>query len=190
MAIVETWFPVAIYTEQELISVDALESLTAYCLDKNFVEPTGWVGGTLSTHRTHDLLQDSRFNELLNVICQHVNNFAFLHGSKATYEMTNAWLNINTKNTFQEFHTHNGSIFSCAFYLSAPSGSGALVFEDPKPPDMLPLRNIEGDNQLNFIRATYPATTNTLLIFRSYLRHMVQPGTNEEPRISISANFI
>jgi hypothetical protein len=29
-----------------------------------------------------------------------------------------------------------------------------------------------------------------LLIFRSYLRHMVQPGSNIEPRISIAVNFI
>jgi len=195
MPLVETWFPVSIYMEKELISEVESESLLKHCLnirssEFSIDEEIGWIGGTFSTYGTYNLSEDRRFDNLFGLITEHVNNFASMHGSKSKYKIANSWVNINTRGTFQEFHAHAGSVFSCAFYLSAPIGSGRIIFEDPKQPDMCPLREIEEETQLSFGRASYHAEQGTLLIFRSYLRHMVEPGSNEEPRVSLSANFV
>jgi uncharacterized protein (TIGR02466 family) len=192
MPSVELWFPVAIYKEENLISEEENADLIKYCLELSKTVSSGgedWYGDTYNTHGTYDLQNDIKFRPLLNLISMHVNNFASMHNSNATYNISYAWLNINATNTYQELHTHNASIFSCSYYLSAPPGSGSIVFEDPKEPDMFPLKSISDKNQLSFTRIKYEATERTLIAFRSYLRHMVQPGTNIEPRISIAVNF-
>jgi uncharacterized protein (TIGR02466 family) len=190
---VEMWFPVAVYKEENLISQEENAELVNYALELQKKIPSGgedWYGDTYNTHGTYDLRKDIKFRSLLNLISMHVNNFAKMHNSNATYEISYAWLNINKEHTYQELHTHNASIFSCSYYLSAPYGSGGIIFEDPKEPDMFPLKSIADKNQLSFTRIKYPATERTLIAFRSYLRHMVQPGTNIEPRISVAVNFI
>lgn len=190
---VEMWFPVAIYQEENLLSQEDNLELKEYALSlKNNVKPGGedWYGDTFTTHGTYDLRSDIKFKPLLNLISMHVNNFSKMHNCKGHYEISYAWLNFNVADTYQELHTHNSSIFSCSYYLSAPEGSGSIVFEDPKEPDMFPLKKIDDKNILSFTRIKYPAVERSLLIFRSYLRHMVVPGTNKEPRISIAVNFI
>lgn len=189
---IEMWFPVAIYKEEELISIEENTELIKHCLELQKKCPSGgedWYGNTYTTHGTYDLRKDIRFTPLLNKISMHAHNFAKMHNSPGSYEISYAWLNVNSGKTYQELHTHNSAILSCSYYLKSPEGSGHIVFEDPKEPDMFPLKNITDKNQLSFTRISYPPVERSLIMFRSYLRHMVQPGTNTEPRISIAINF-
>ena len=80
-------------------------------------------------------------------------------------------------------------MFSAVYYVKVPEGSGNIIFEDPRMPDMLPVKNIPERNSLSFNKIGYTPAEGTLLIFRSSLRHCVQEGTNVDPRISISMNF-
>jgi uncharacterized protein (TIGR02466 family) len=86
-------------------------------------------------------------------------------------------------------HTHNESTISAVYYISAPPGSGKIVFEDPREPDMLPIRDIPDRNDLSYIKVGYEPQVGQLLIFRSYLRHMVTLNTSILPRISVAFNF-
>jgi len=189
---VEMWFPVSIYKAIDLVAIDYLHELYNHSLFIKESQPDGgdeWYGNTFTTHATYNLANDNKFDFLIATITEHVNHFAAMHNSKASYNLTYAWLNVNSNNTFQEFHTHNDAIFSAVFYIACPDGSGSIVFEDPKEPDMYPLKEIESKNQLSYTRIWYPPIENSLLIFRSYLRHMVEPCKNIEPRISIALNF-
>jgi uncharacterized protein (TIGR02466 family) len=86
-------------------------------------------------------------------------------------------------------HTHNESTISAVYYISAPAGSGKIVFEDPREPDMLPIKDIPDRNELSYAKVGYQAAEGSLVIFRSYLRHMVSLNNNIEPRISVAFNF-
>ena len=186
------WFPVAIYKHVDFLSPDENEELKQTCLSIQQTAPSGgsdWLGGTYNTHGTHDLSKDSRFDNFFNKVSEHVHTFAKLHGSNGKYVNDYSWLNISTAGAWQEFHTHNGNVFSAVYYPAAPKGSGKIVFEDPKEPDMCSLKDVPEKNMLSFIRVGYPVEEGLLLIFRSYLRHLVEPGTNTEPRISIAMNF-
>jgi uncharacterized protein (TIGR02466 family) len=189
---VEMWFPVAIYKETNLLTSDQNKDLFNHSLELRKTVPNGgseWYGDTYNTHDTLDLTNDSKFFPLLDNIQDHCHNFASMHGSTAKYKITGAWLNINEQGTFQEFHTHNNAIFSCVYWVAAPEGSGQLIFEDPKEPDMLQVKSIKEKNPLSFTRIGYAAEEGSLLIFRSYLRHMVEPCNNTTPRVSIAVNF-
>jgi uncharacterized protein (TIGR02466 family) len=112
-----------------------------------------------------------------------------MHGSTGIFSCDYSWVNIADAGQFQEFHTHNGNTFSLTYYITAPEGSGQIVFEDPKEPDMKPVKNITDRNTLSFIKTGIVPKQGSLIIFRSYLRHLVTPGTNATPRISVSMNF-
>lgn len=189
---VEMWFPVAIYTEDYLFSEEQNNVWAQHILNyKNTVPPggDGWYGNTYTTHGTFDILNDPVFDPLVKSITQHVNNFAKMHGSNGVFQCDYAWANIADAGQFQEGHTHNGNTFSLSYYITAPEGAGQIVFEDPKEPDMKPIKKIVDRNTLSFIKTGITPKQGSVVIFRSYLRHLVTPGINTEPRISISMNF-
>lgn len=189
---VEMWFPVAIYRQDDLLTEEENEIIKRSCLEiQNKTPPGGkdWVGGTYNTHGTHNLLKDSRFDNLFDKVLNCVHVFAEMHGSNGKYKNNYSWFNISGVGDWQEFHAHNGNIFSAVYYVAAPEGSGKIIFEDPKEPDMCSLKDVPEKNILSFNRVGYKPQARTLLIFRSYLRHLVEPGKNIEPRISIAMNF-
>lgn len=188
-----TWFPVSIYQQENLLNKEQNFNLKTHSLDMRSKVKSGgteWLGNTYTTLNTFDLKTDIKFKFLIDLMHSHVKQYAKLHGAEdSNYEATGAWLNINDKGTFQEFHTHNDAIFSCVYWVAAPEGSGDLIFEDPKEPDMLRIKNVTNLNPLSFTRINYKAQEGALLIFRSYLRHMVEPCNNSQPRISVAVNF-
>jgi uncharacterized protein (TIGR02466 family) len=190
---IETWFPTAIYQEEKLFSDIENKYWDNYVKTIEQTYKSGgdeWEGGTYTTHGTnYDLIKDPIFAPLVTTVTNHVNAFATLHNSNHHYTPSGAWLNVATGHNFQEMHTHNESMISAVYYISAPPGSGKIVFEDPREPDMLPLKNILVRNDLSYIKVGYEAQEGFLVIFRSYLRHMVLSGKNTDRRISVAFNF-
>ena len=192
MASIDLWFPVAIYEEKNLFPFSKNEEWAEISLELQKSVPSAgqeWYGNTYTTINNHDISKDPRFEELKNEVTKHVNAFAKSHNSDEVYNCHAAWVNVNETGTFQEYHSHSNSVFSAIYYISSPPGSGSVVFEDPKEPDMLPLRGIKERNNLSYCVTKYPCEQGKLIIFRAYLRHLVQPGTNTRPRISAAFNF-
>jgi len=193
MAKIETWFPVAIYTESDLFDKEQNQIWRDYSVKLQSTVLSGgdeWEGGTYTTHdSTYELSKDPMFQPLINKVTAHVNQYAALHNSSYEYKCLGGWLNISTSDNFQEFHTHNDSTISAVYYISAPENAGKIVFEDPKEPDMLPLKNIAQRNELSFIKVGYQPVEGMLIIFRSYLRHSVLRSTMKDLRISAAFNF-
>ena len=142
--IIETWFPIAIYKEENLLSPEQNKEIANYLLSIQPKIKSGgetWIGDTYTTNQTYNLYRDPHLRPLCESIEHHVNYFAKVHKSDAIYRCTNAWFNINVENTFQEYHFHGDSVFSCAYYVSVPDQSGDIIFED--------LKN-SGERQINF----------------------------------------
>ena len=189
---IEEWFPVAIYVKEDLVTTEQNYELAKHCLQikqNTAIGGEGWLGNTYNTLGTHDLYQDKMFQPLVNLITQHVNEFARISGCEGNYTPHTGWFNVADSGSYQEFHAHNANVFSAVYYISAPENSGNIMFEDPKEPDMFPLKDIKYKNKLNITRIKFPARQGLLLIFRSYLRHLVEQGTNTVPRISLALNY-
>lgn len=192
MAKVELWFPVAIYQAQDIIDPSINTAIRSHCLSIQQQTPSGgseWLGKTYNTHQTYNLNKDQIFQPLLEAMNHHVHEFAKMHNCFETYKNNYSWCNIAEGDVWQEFHTHNCNIFSAVYYVDAPENSGKIIFEDPKEPDMYPVKTQGNKNHLRYTRISYTPQPGLLLIFRSYLRHCVEPGTNATPRISIAANY-
>ena len=192
MSEINLYFPTPIYTHTNLFDKEQNEQWSNAILKLQETVPSGgqtWQGNTYTTHETYNLLTDNMFLPLIESVTSHVD--AFTNEFISDYEHTcqSAWGNVNMPGTFQEYHVHPSSVFSCVYYPKVPENSGDIVFESPLIPDMMPVKNISSPGNLNFERINIPPQEGLLIIFRSYLRHCVNQGFNTEPRISIALNY-
>jgi uncharacterized protein (TIGR02466 family) len=93
------------------------------------------------------------------------------------------WVNLLKSGGQHSGHIHPHSLISGTFYVEVPRGSGAIRFEDPR----LPLMMAAPARADSFV--TVEPSPGLLLLWESWLRHEVLPGTGKGERLSISFNF-
>ena len=100
------------------------------------------------------------------------------------------WVNLLRGPGHHSGHIHPHSIISGTLYIEVPKGSGAIRFEDPRLPMMMaaPTRAADGPEDLRSFVTVAPRA-GLLLLWESWLRHEVLPGTGRGERLSISFNF-
>jgi uncharacterized protein (TIGR02466 family) len=127
----------------------------------------------------------SQINILSNQLSSHYRFNRFL-------AVKNMWLNINKYKDSNASHFHPDSIFSGVYYLNVPENSGAIVFKNPTFSYMTlywPDHIVDNFNSLNSSIWRINPYKNQILIFPSWLEHMVEPSLNlNEERITLSFN--
>ena len=98
-------------------------------------------------------------------------------------KLDSLWVNLLKSGGHHSGHIHPHSIISGTFYVEAPARSGAIRFEDPR----LPLMMAAPPRADQFVMVQPRA--GLLLMWESWLRHEVLPGTGRGERLSISFNF-
>ncbi|MEO6360307.1 MAG: TIGR02466 family protein [Sphingomicrobium sp.] len=93
------------------------------------------------------------------------------------------WVNLLKGGGHHSGHIHPHSILSGTLYVEVPPGSGAIRFEDPR----LPMMMAAPTRPDTFV--TVDPRPGLLLLWESWLRHEVMPGTARSERLSISFNF-
>ena len=185
-------FPTAFYVLEDSLSEKENNDLLLKITNiNNNVEKggTNWLTDVYNTQGTHNLMENKDFENLCNNVTYHTNKFAKILESDYDYKCVEGWLNCYYKNDYQEYHTHPNYVFSAVYFFTNPENSGKLVFEHPIEPDMCGLKNITKLNTLNGYTSSYMPKPRTLIIFRSYLRHMVTRCNNIEPRITAAFNL-
>ena len=148
-----------------------------------------WICPMWNSLETADIKNSTTFCSLATAVETAVAAYVKQHGSDYPYPVKDMWVNSGLERDYQEFHTHPGSTISACFYVSMPEGSGDIIFQSPTEPDMLPIRGITSFNDLSFKTARYHPKAGTLVVWRSYLWHAVEAGTNKTPRVTIAFNF-
>ena len=133
------------------------------------------------------------FAELEKLIARHVAVFARkaeFDPAKRKLTLDSLWINVMTKGAVHAPHLHPHSVISGTYYVTAPPGSGAIRFEDPRlamlmaaPPKKKDARR---ENRSFVDVAPKPGL---LLLWESWLRHGVEANGAKSPRISVSFNF-
>ena len=95
------------------------------------------------------------------------------------------WCNVQNTNGFNHVHTHAGSWYSGVYYLKCSDKSGEIKFTDPRP-------GAEFCKYNNFI-SPYINKINPqigdLILFPSWLPHLVESNCDSEDRVSIAFNI-
>jgi len=136
--------------------------------------------------------RDPAFADLAKLLAPHAARFAeecaFDLARKA--KLDSLWVNLLKSGGHHSGHIHPHSIISGTLYVEVPAGSGAIRFEDPRLPLMMsaPPRRKDAPEQLQPFVGVQPRP-GLLLLWESWLRHEVLPGTGRGERLSISFNF-
>lgn len=159
---------------------------------RRWSQDKGYTGYT-SYASLNDLpRRDPAFADLQKLVTRHAATFAdelaFDLGRKP--KLDSLWVNLLKPGGHHTGHIHPHSIVSGTFYVEAPKGSGAIRFEDPRLPMMMaaPLRSDDAPEELRPFVSVEPRP-GLLLMWESWLRHEVLPGTGRGERLSISFNF-
>ncbi len=105
-------------------------------------------------------------------------------------KLDSIWVNAMARGGVHAPHIHPHAVISGTFYVTAPPGSGAIRFEDPRLPLMMaapPRKKIARVENRTFVTMTPKA--GTLLLWESWLRHGVDANAAKTPRISVSFNY-
>jgi len=133
------------------------------------------------------------FEELKNLLDLHVKTFVEeldfdLEGRNLKLE--DLWINILPEGGNHSAHIHPNSVISGTTYISMPSRSSAIKFEDPRHSMMMaaPSRIKDAKEYLKPFIYVNPSVGDVLL-WESWLRHEVPANNSSEERISISFNY-
>lgn len=127
--------------------------------------------------------RDPAFADLAKVLNRQALAFAREAGWASKPKLDSLWVNLLKGSGHHSAHIHPHSIISGTFYVDVPAGSGAIRFEDPR----LPLMMAAPPREDSFV--TVEPRPGLLLLWESWLRHEVLPGTGRGERLSISFNF-
>jgi|TARA_B100001094_G_scaffold177055_1_gene171018 uncharacterized protein (TIGR02466 family) len=147
-----------------------------------------------------DIQSTFKFDEYINVlkdqcpllskhIYKHIHQYLAELAVDPPYTLVNldeSWYNYSQPGMWQEFHMHPESDISGIFYVTAPKDSGNIMFNPPA-------------SAYNFHKLTHRAKNmqpniwfepivGRLLLWPSYLEHMVVKNKSNEERISIAFN--
>jgi uncharacterized protein (TIGR02466 family) len=136
--------------------------------------------------------RDPAFAELAKLLGRHASKFA----DECAFELQgkpkldSLWVNLLKSGGHHSAHIHPHSIISGTLYVEVPAGAGAIRFEDPRLPLLMaaPPRRKDADEELQPFISVEPRR-GLLLLWESWLRHEVLPGTGRGERLSISFNF-
>jgi uncharacterized protein (TIGR02466 family) len=185
-------FPSSFYTSENLLDNNMVLQLQKKSKKIEKQYPKGgenWKSNVYNTLGTFDLSGDKYFKILLDKIEEKVFEFTKSHGSSYKYKIKESWINIYKNKDYQEYHCHPESTFSCVYFLKSSVKCAKIVFENPTEPDMLPIKDMKQYNDLSFKTYSFYPVQNSLLIFRSYMRHMVEQQTIDFERMSVAVNL-
>ena len=151
-------------------------------------------GGYTSYASLNDLTTRATiFAELEKSIAKHVAAYArkseFDLG-KRKLRLDSLWINVMNRNAIHAPHIHPHSVISGTYYVTAPLGSGAIRFEDPRLAMLMaapPKKKTARAENRSFVDVA--PKPGMLLLWESWLRHGVEANSAKAPRISISFNY-
>ena len=152
---------------------------------RNWSKAHGYAGYTSYTSLNDLPKRDPAFAELARILTRHAAKFAneCAFDRQRKPRLDSLWVNLLRGSGHHSAHIHPLSIISGTFYVAVPKGSGAIRFEDPR----LPLMMAAPPRPDTFV--SVEARPGLLLLWESWLRHEVLPGTGKGERLSISFNF-
>ena len=127
--------------------------------------------------------RDPAFADLARSLTRHARGFAAELGWDVRPKLDSMWVNLLRGGGHHAAHIHPHSILSGTLYVEAPRGSGAIRFEDPR----LPMMMAAPQRPDSFV--SVEPRPGLLLLWESWLRHEVLPGTGRAERLSVSFNL-
>lgn len=116
-----------------------------------------------------------------------------LDGVHCEYEdlyITSLWANVGRHGYSHRDHIHPNNFMSGVYYVKYPAAAGSIVFTDPRPQAHIIAPKVTGGSNYGQNQSKIQAEEGMMILFPSWLQHMVEINRCTEPRISIAFNVM
>ena len=172
--------PVALFELPDSITRKEFEYISSLPRQNNAGNST-----SIDTH----VLKDPELKRLGSICEQAAHDFfqeVYAPESIVNLYMTQSWANYTEEHEHHHKHLHTNSLISGVLYVATDEATDRIYFHKVNPTSWHIAT--ENFNKWNSESWWYPVKSNTLILFPSYLTHMVQPKKTPGTRISISFN--
>lgn len=144
--------------------------------------------GNLTSLDTN-IFQNKELKEIFNFCNESINTHlqeTYAPESEVCLQITQSWVNYTKSGQFHHKHKHSNSFLSGVFYVNCEEGSGNIYFyKDVYEQISIVPKQI---TPANCDAVAVEVKSGDLIIFPSFLSHMVPSVTSNTTRISIAFN--
>jgi uncharacterized protein (TIGR02466 family) len=185
----EGFFPTLIYAQDlKLDTNEMAKNIIQWSNEDKGVQKTNVKGW----HSTTEMHKKPEYKPLVDELFKMVHQVFAEEWLDKQPVLGNMWANINGPGGYNRPHVHPNSLFSGVYYVKTPPNCGKLICNDPRPgiQTCMPNRK-KGQPPKHLWREVHlQPQENRAMMFNSWLWHQVEPNESNEPRISVSFNFV
>lgn len=183
-------FPTAVLSEHHIMLADKMLSVAKkYLADPAFVGRRWGYRNTFDSPTALDNMPDIiPFKELVNKTGRNYLKQLGYNDSSIVFE-TQIFVSEMFEGNYHEEHTHPNSILSGLLYLQVPEGSAPLIVLDPRPFRNFVMLPKLLDTIPNIEEISIKPSKGLLLMWESWIPHMVPQTHNKEGRITMVFNL-
>ena len=184
--IIRHLFPEPVYSSEldRALTKKELETIAKYKKETNSNE------GNITSSENY-VLENKALNNLKKDLHTKVMNYfdkVICTDNLITPYITQSWINYTKSDQFHHKHSHQNSLVSGIFYISADKKVDSVTFYKASLDDRIKL-NMTKYNIFNSSSCTFPVETGNILLFRSSLVHGVEKKKGNNERLSLSFNI-
>lgn len=184
-----------LWEDAEALNQGLMETITGLQRASNGIERSnvgGWHSGVdflrLQTPSVVEL--NKRIREFITGLNQGV--FVPRLRDQAGAFGVEGWANVLAYGQYNKLHTHPNAFWSGVYYVNGNEKvdghplSGKLELVDPRPGAHFPSADLMG----LYGRVLLQPSAGQMVIFPSWLQHLVHPNFSESPRVSVAFNVL
>lgn len=193
MANVEYWFSTPLWFSNLEVNNEKIEQYCKELSKKNkgrvLSNVGGWQSNDLFLRDNTDKRIKPLFTKIMNEVQSIAQEMNLLDSVKINFHTLQFWVNINGKENYNQLHNHPRSFLSGVYYVKVPKNSGNVIFNHPCT--LMKFWYQQYTKEIN--HESHPQVfvapeVGKLIIFPSWLEHVVQPNKVKKNRISIAFN--
>ena len=184
------YFPTAVLSEHHVMLANQMLTVAKkYLVDPNYVRYRWGYKNTFDTSMQLGLQPDIKpFRDQIHKSGRKYLRQLGYDEASITFE-TQVFVSEMLEGDFHEVHTHPNSILSGLLYLQVPEGSSPLIILDPRPFRQFTILPRIDDTATNIEEISINPTKGLLLMWESWIPHVVPKTQNKEGRITMVFNL-
>ena len=181
-------WPTELYSfKNENIDNDKIKEII---LEKEKGESSRSISNRGGWQSEESLLEENCFSEIKDFLFECTESIKKdMYEDDTKFHMVSSWANVNRKGAYTISHIHGNSHWSCAYYVTG-TYTAPIYFVDPRVrAEMFTSTDLQKNKYCNIV-GPEKCESGQALFFPSWLEHAVAKNSTDNPRISISCNFI
>ena len=187
--IIEKFFPTLVYGKDVQLDNNQLaQDIINWSRQDKGVSKTNYGGW----HSTTDMHKKPEYSALVTELFRMQKEIYDNEHLDRNAVLGNMWANINPPGGYNRPHIHPNSHFSGVYYVKTPKDSGNLVCNEPRlgAHMVMPTRKKGKPPKELWREVQLEPKEGRIIVFPSWLWHLVEPNKSNDIRISVSFNFL